>query len=744
MAIVPVDIRNALKELSRDELNIVARKLRVKGFRKLRQPELIEELCRLESTRLRTALELSWWDRYRNSVFGWASIIGCILGIVGILLYFIPADDAALVRSLNDVEQKRTALQSQLDLERQRSSTLVRGVEHTIGRSESVAREDQRLLDIATELRRLLQEFDLGYAQVVLTPEEDLQLRLARATLALADARFDDVLTIVTADDVRLEHGKTDLQISREFEVNRVRSEALIGENRWNDALTGFDRCIELRGDHIPSLMGRASCLYYLDRFSEARGAWDRIVERLSESYHHGATSEIATAVATSYANRGGTSAEMGDLEKAHTDLVVARDMFDALLAKDPTGSNLVDLALTKTRLGDVMADQGEYEHAIAEFDGALLVYRKILSTSGKNRFRIRSWLAHSLHNRATVLVEQDRIDEAIDSLNEAIETQSELVAKSVPGQSASLAASLVSRSIALTATNDVHAADFDANRAVTILDRLIEEEGIEELRDSLAHALLHRARSRFNIGELAGASGDAERAFTVIVAMLHEGRDDVVDDCAVVLMETGRMLVHEHDRNRSRETIEDAFAALEKAVEIYRGLVANHARNELRPQLAMALTIRASANARLQHPEAAAADTEEAVEILTELVEAEGRTELKAELALSLTNHACALTDRGDIAQSLAAFDQAIELYRAEPLAQAAGIQLPFAQTLMLRARTLGNHGRAPEAVTDLDNAIAILQPLVDSGRNDLFSTLARAVRHRAAAAAAQPLTDK
>lgn len=79
------NVDRRLYELNKDELNIVAQKFRVKGFRRMRIEELREHLFKnIEPAALQEALQISWWDKYHNHVYGVSGIS------IAVLFYLFP------------------------------------------------------------------------------------------------------------------------------------------------------------------------------------------------------------------------------------------------------------------------------------------------------------------------------------------------------------------------------------------------------------------------------------------------------------------------------------------------------------------------------------------------------------------------------------------------------------------------------------------------------------------------------
>ena len=78
----------------RDELNIIARKLRINGYRSLRKDDLVSAILKCDEQLVRQYLSVTWWNRYHNHVYGAATIIALVLSIVFFVVPLMnPTDD---------------------------------------------------------------------------------------------------------------------------------------------------------------------------------------------------------------------------------------------------------------------------------------------------------------------------------------------------------------------------------------------------------------------------------------------------------------------------------------------------------------------------------------------------------------------------------------------------------------------------------------------------------------------------
>jgi outer membrane protein assembly factor BamB/TolB-like protein len=77
-----------LSKLTRNDLNIVAKKLKLKGYRRGKKEDLIDRILEEHpSEKIVRFASISFWDRYHNHIYGVASVLGVVLTI---FFYFSP------------------------------------------------------------------------------------------------------------------------------------------------------------------------------------------------------------------------------------------------------------------------------------------------------------------------------------------------------------------------------------------------------------------------------------------------------------------------------------------------------------------------------------------------------------------------------------------------------------------------------------------------------------------------------
>ncbi|MEN6578509.1 MAG: hypothetical protein ABFD90_19345 [Phycisphaerales bacterium] len=83
-----IELRTELEKRDRSELNIVSKRLHVRGTSRLNKPDVITRLLECDHNAVRRALEITWWNRHHKDVYVWATTgILAITNIVQLLAY---------------------------------------------------------------------------------------------------------------------------------------------------------------------------------------------------------------------------------------------------------------------------------------------------------------------------------------------------------------------------------------------------------------------------------------------------------------------------------------------------------------------------------------------------------------------------------------------------------------------------------------------------------------------------------
>ena len=87
------ELRSVLEQKKRDDLHIIARRLKIQGYRRRNKPDLISAILDTgDKSKLARSLSVSWWDKYHNHVYGAATVLGVILSVVFFVVPNLPSD----------------------------------------------------------------------------------------------------------------------------------------------------------------------------------------------------------------------------------------------------------------------------------------------------------------------------------------------------------------------------------------------------------------------------------------------------------------------------------------------------------------------------------------------------------------------------------------------------------------------------------------------------------------------------
>jgi tetratricopeptide (TPR) repeat protein len=123
-------------------------------------------------------------------------------------------------------------------------------------------------------LKARFDEFEADYTARKLSPIENLELRIAQATVANAERRFGDALATLTSED---EKGLNSSLLPR---VLRVRGDAFYGRQEWKEAFERYQRLLALQPNHLLGLARVAGCQSALGKTNEALASYRDLVAK--------------------------------------------------------------------------------------------------------------------------------------------------------------------------------------------------------------------------------------------------------------------------------------------------------------------------------------------------------------------------------------------------------------------------------------------------------------------------------
>jgi tetratricopeptide (TPR) repeat protein len=90
MRMTDEDITTGLRQRKRDELIVIAKRLKVKNYSRVNKEQLVtlllEALKKSTPKQVRKVLSVSRWDRFYYHLFGWSSVTGCLIGVIALPL----------------------------------------------------------------------------------------------------------------------------------------------------------------------------------------------------------------------------------------------------------------------------------------------------------------------------------------------------------------------------------------------------------------------------------------------------------------------------------------------------------------------------------------------------------------------------------------------------------------------------------------------------------------------------------
>jgi tetratricopeptide (TPR) repeat protein len=177
--------------------------------------------------------------------------------------------EATRLAELDLILAVRDNLQAALDDERSMSGPLSGSAAKPDARSREVA-------DWATQLEARIERFISSHEPASET--EDLDLRLARATLAIAERRYSQASSVIENPGPQPERSEGR---DRMAEVARVRADGFHDSGNPAAALDEYRKVVLRRPDDLAAAERIAECLQALRQVDQARDAYSELAKRL-------------------------------------------------------------------------------------------------------------------------------------------------------------------------------------------------------------------------------------------------------------------------------------------------------------------------------------------------------------------------------------------------------------------------------------------------------------------------------
>lgn len=336
---------------------------------------------------------------------------------------------------------------------------------------------------------------------------------------------------------------------------------------------------------------------------------------------------------------------------------------------RDPTDADTYQVPAAYSRKGAAVADLAIYEEAERQFKAALSVWSS----------KIAERLANLLSNKAVVCDSLDDVEGCINS----------------------------------------------AEQCIAIYQRLVEQEGRQDLANKLAEELLGKAEYLICSGNLAAALQESDKSIAIMRRLVeNEGRREYYNTLAQALHSAG-------DTLWGMGNLAGSIEYYNQCIEIHQRMLAQGWRNIYDDSMAMALISRANAYHSMGNYTAAINDDDKSIAIYRRIVDLEWRSGKIINLGLLLWNKAGAVFETGDVTEAIKIIDESIATFRRiiDQEEWPAATRW-FAMATMSKGVMLLNMGDLAKSEEYLSRSVNILLPMVEQeGRRALAADLAAAL---------------
>jgi hypothetical protein len=111
---------------------------------------------------------------------------------------------------------------------------------------------------LVNALKARLDQFDFDHRPRELSEAEHLDLRLTQATLANAEGRFADALTLLTEQDEKT--ARAEPRKGRLIHILQMRGDSFYGLHQWENALDRYREVLTLKPNHSATMARVAQC----------------------------------------------------------------------------------------------------------------------------------------------------------------------------------------------------------------------------------------------------------------------------------------------------------------------------------------------------------------------------------------------------------------------------------------------------------------------------------------------------
>lgn len=375
---------------------------------------------------------------------------------------------------------------------------------------------------------------------------------------------------------------------------------------------------------------------------------------------------------------------------------------------------------LASSRRGQLVAD-------IAAYDEARQIYERIISGG---RSDLETDLVDLCSDAALVHRTAADLSGTLKLYDRAIEILDRLV--NIEGRNAlsnSLASLYLNKGNVVGELGDNRTAVVLFDNAIEIRERLVNVEGQSDLANNLADLYQSKAVALVRLGDNETVMILIDRAIAIRERLVHvEGRNDLADSLASLYQNKSNALMRSGDD-------QTAVILCDRAIEIRERLVNIEGRRELALALSGIYQTKAIAVRNMGDYQSAIVLNNRAIAIREQLINVEGRSELVDDLAVLYQNKAIAVMDMGDNQAAVVLFDSAIEiLERLVNIEGRRDLSVNLAELYSNKTDALIGLGDEQAALVLYDRAIAIIERLVNiEGRKEGVNDLAGLYKSKA-----------
>lgn len=371
-------------------------------------------------------------------------------------------------------------------------------------------------------LRSHLDQFSRHARQDRLSSGQDVELRISKATLAVADGKFEQALTTVTPADEKVQ-GAAAGRAEKLRDILRIRADSLYALSRWAEAAGRYQQLATRHTNETVVLARAADCLGWLGKRDEAVNAYHDLAAR--------------------YGKVGDGRLLAGNVGAAVAEYDKALRLLTALVEQTSRRDLALPLALSYDRLGSAFLLERQVAEAMAYYDKAVDALNRNARTNPPAA--ITAMLARCFNHQGDAWLLQGKPAPAIPFYDKALEWRLRLNEAGGGNQdAAALAMTLNNRGNALLGVQKLDAAWEHYDKAATIRTRLIEQAGQAHLSDELALTLNNRGVVRRALGKVSEARADFDAAIQLLERTVQLKSREVVPAATPEVGAAGSLLV--------------------------------------------------------------------------------------------------------------------------------------------------------------------------------------------------------